>query len=76
MFFRDDKVAMLKARIEELEAENQRLREALEFYADADNWEKSHKYRDADDATVFVDNSVTVIMDDRGRHAQQALKGD
>ena len=75
MFFRDDKVAALKERVEALEAENARLREALAFYADGDNWERSHKYRDADDATVFVDDALTVIMEDRGRTAQQALKG-
>ena len=31
------------------------MRAALEFYADAKNWEAGYKYRDDDNATIFND---------------------
>lgn len=64
----------LKARIKELEEENNRLREALKFYADPKNWSEGHKYRDADDATIFQDSGETSASVDMGAIALRALK--
>jgi hypothetical protein len=63
------KIGKLEARIQELEAENKQLREALGFYADPENWTQGHKYKDLDYATIFTDS------DARGVKATQALKG-
>ena len=65
----------LEQRIKELEAENQRLREALEFYADPKHWSEGHKYRDADEATIFEDKEQVSAMVDMGATALRALKG-
>lgn len=65
----------LEARIKELEAENQRYREALEFYADPKHWTEGHKYRDADEATIFEDSDSTSASVDMGATALRALKG-
>ena len=73
MFFgRSD--SKLKARIKELEDENNRLREALQFYADPKSWSEGHKYRDADDATIFQDTGATSASVDMGKIALRALK--
>lgn len=48
-------------RIEELEAEMERLREALEYYAWADHYEGDNYLQ-------------PVVMDDRGQRARAALK--
>jgi len=61
-------------RIKELEAENKRLREALEFYANPKHWSEGHKFRDADEATIFEDTSQTSVSADMGAIAVQALK--
>ena len=71
MFFGNSK---LKAHIAKLERENKRLREALEFYADPQNWSEGHKYRDADDATIFQDSGTTSVSVDMGATALRALK--
>lgn len=63
-------------RIKELEAENKRLREALEFYANPKHWSEGHKYRDADEATIYEDTSVTSATADMGAIALKALKGE
>ncbi len=79
MFFKksaEGKVAELEARIKALEEENQRLRTALEFYADKDNWTGSHKYRDLDDATIFTEAGTNSIEVDQGAKAARALKGE
>lgn len=68
----DDK---LQQRVKELEEENQKLREALEFYANPKHWSEGHKYRDADDATIFEDKDQISIMADMGATALKALKG-
>ena len=64
----------LEARIEELEEENARLREALEFYANPKIWTEGHKYRDADEATIFEDADEISVMKDMGATALRALK--
>lgn len=71
----DDKVSELEARISKLEAENARFRKALEFYADPKLWTEGHKYRDADDATIFQDESTSADIDG-GVIALKALKGE
>lgn len=64
----------LEQRIKELEEENQRLRKALEFYADPKQWAEGHKYRDADEATIFEDKDQVSVMADMGATALRALK--
>lgn len=64
----------LEARVKELEEENQRLREALEFYANPKNWSEGHKYRDQDEATIFEDKDQVSAMVDMGATALRALK--
>ena len=53
---------MCNGRIEELEAENTRLREALEFYANTDVYEYYDKYES------------TAIQNEGGQKAREALK--
>lgn len=74
MFSRNRKIEVLRIFIEELEEKNQRYRNALEFYANASNWEEAYKYRGADDVTVFADKDSTAITEDRGLIAKQALR--
>jgi len=69
------KIGKLEARVQELEAENKRLREALGFYADPENWTQGHKYKDLDDATIFTDDDARGVDADHGVKATQALKG-
>lgn len=57
-------------RVSELEIENARLREALEFYADADN--NHHKI----DFTIREYEYLSAIVRDEGEKARQALKGE
>jgi len=64
----------LEARVKELEEENQRLKEALEFYANPKVWSQGHKYRDADEATIFEDAGEISAMKDMGGVALRALK--
>ena len=66
----------LEARIRELEAENQGLREALAFYADSAHWEEGHKYRDADDITIFTDADGSSAEADGGVRARHVLRDD
>ena len=61
-------------RIEKLEKQVRIMRTALEFYADAQNWEEGHKYRDADNATIFTDGSESGATVDKGSKAYRALK--
>ncbi len=67
--------AKLEARIKELEAENAKFREALEFYANPENWAGGHKYKDLDDATIFKDEGSSGVDVDHGVKALEALKG-
>jgi hypothetical protein len=55
----DDKY---KAKLEALEAENAKLREALEFYSQADNYEFN------------LVTGMNYIWNDQGRAARQALE--
>ena len=68
--------AKLEARVRELEAENQGLRAALAFYADPAHWQEGHKYRDADDVTIFTDADSSSAESDGGVRARHALRGD
>ena len=76
MFFKSNKTAELQERVAELEEQLRRYRAALEFYASDANWSGAMKYRDADDSTVFVDDTTTTIMHDKGRMARDALQED
>ena len=58
----------------ELEKQNKIMREALEFYSDPINWESGHKYRDADNATIFTDGSESAVTIDKGAKAHRALE--
>lgn len=69
-----EEIEKLNAQVDELEAQNKVLSDALEFYANADNWEVGHKYRDADDATIFTDGSNSAVTVDVGKKAARALK--
>jgi len=64
----------LEARIKELEAQNESMRSALEFYADVESWEGGHKYTDNDDATIFTDGSESGATVDKGSRAYRVLK--
>jgi hypothetical protein len=64
----------LEERVKELEEENQRLREALEFYANPKHWSEGHKFRDADEATIFEDKDQVSAVVDMGSVALRALK--
>ena len=66
----------LEARVRDLEAENQDLRAALEFYANSAHWQEGHKYRDAEDVTIFTDADSSSAESDGGVRARQALRGD
>src|SRR5690606_38761712 len=61
-------------RVKELERQNKVMREALEFYANTDTWSAGHKYRDADDATIFTDGSESAATIDKGNRAYRALE--
>lgn len=72
---KDDKqVTELQNRIAQLEQELSIYREALEFYAKPDSWKQGHKYRDADEATIFTDSSATAAAADQGGIAHRALQ--
>ncbi len=75
MIFGGSSDSKLEARIKELEEENKRFREALEFYANPSHWTEGHKYRDADEATIFEDSDSTSASVDMGSTALKALKG-
>ena len=64
----------LKEKVEKLEKENRIMRAALEFYADAKNWEAGYKYRDDDNATIFNDGVESGATVDKGSKAFRALK--
>ncbi len=64
----------LEAKVKELEAQNETMRAALEFYADVKNWEGGHKYTDSDDATIFTDGSESGATVDKGSRAHRVLK--
>ena len=63
----------LNARMKELERQNKIMREALEFYSNTATWTAGHKYRDADDATIFTDGSESAATMDKGNRAHRAL---
>lgn len=60
----EKKLKEANKRIDELKQENQKLREALEFYADKDNWIVNN-----------TDFGLTLIEDDGGARAILALEG-
>ena len=64
----------LQQKLEQLEKENRIMRAALEFYADTKHWEKGHKYRDEDNATIFTDGSESGATVDKGSKAYRALQ--
>ncbi len=68
-----EEIDKLKAEIEQLSAQNKVLLETLEFYANPDNWNVGHKYRDADDATIFTDGSNSAATVDAGKKASRTL---
>ena len=62
------------ADVTELERQNRIMREALQFYADTKTWTAGHKYRDADEATIFTDGSESAATIDKGNVAFKALE--
>lgn len=54
---------------EKLKAENQRLRDALEWYADSNNYQ-------LDEANGYIPDANFPIFDDEGARARAALKGE
>ena len=62
------------ANVAELEKQNKIMREALEFYSDPTTWEAGHKYRDADEATIFTDGTESAATIDKGSKAYRALE--
>lgn len=62
------------ADVAELERQNKVMREALEFYSDPTTWESGHKYRDADNATIFTDGTESAATIDKGARAYRALE--
>ena len=71
---KSSEVEELKEQIAKLEKQNRVMREALEFYAEAKNWEVGHKYRDEDNATIFTDGSESGATVDKGSKAYRILK--
>lgn len=55
-------------RVQELERKIERYREALEFYADKENYEPEHYDPDTHDYTSMIDH-------DKGATARKALEG-
>ena len=62
-----------RSELTRLQKENRVLREALAFYASEKNWEAGHKYRDPDDATIFVDTAESATSVDKGERARNTL---
>ena len=62
------------ANVAELERQNKVMREALEFYSNPITWEPGHKYRDADEATIFTDGDESAATIDKGAKAYRALE--
>ena len=56
-------IAVRNSRIAEIEAENAKLREALEFYGWADHW-------------TWEPNQMPVCVEDKGRRARDVLKNN
>lgn len=71
---KDSDTESLNERIKELERQNKIMRETLEFYSNPDTWSAGHKYRDADDATIFTDGSESAATIDKGNRAHRALQ--
>ena len=69
-----DDSGVLKKRLAALEKQNKIMREALEFYSNPITWETGHKYRDADNATIFTDGTECSATVDKGAHAYRALE--
>jgi hypothetical protein len=66
-------IEKLEEQVELLESQNQLMIDALEFYANPDSWEIGHKYRDADDATIFTDGNESAVTSDAGKKASRVL---
>lgn len=62
----------VKQDLARLQAENARLREALEWYADAENYRKYYSHDDANDPLDTTSN----VQDDAGECARKALGGE
>jgi len=56
-------------RVTEIEQQNKRYREALEFYADRENYEPEHYDPDTHDYMSMIDH-------DKGATARKALEGE
>lgn len=67
----------LNEKITKLEAENLRLREALEFYADKNNWSFSYDMNGYEDHEQITNDSETLspYMGYGGKRARKALAG-
>ena len=70
----NEDVEALTSKIDVLERQNEIMRSALEFYSEPENWTEGHKYRDADDATIFTDGTESAATVDKGSRAYRALE--
>lgn len=74
--FLNNKMTTLQKEVHNLRSENVRYQEALEFYADLDNWKKSN----VDNASKIhgddVEHIVGMLLHRGGRRAREALKGE
>jgi hypothetical protein len=74
------KIVVLESELDRLKAENARLMEALEFYADRKNWKFESYKNDCKDVIDFSDIGVKSYNEDAdfvcgsgGRRAREAL---
>lgn len=61
-------------KLKTLEKQNEIMRKALEFYADANTWNEGYKYTDNEDATIFTDGTKSGATVDKGSRAYRTLK--
>src|SRR5699024_4421465 len=66
---------LLNAEVSDLEQQNKRYREALEFYANRSNWMNIEVPTVMDGEPEMVTREP-LIFDDGGRKAREALEGD
>lgn len=59
--------------VDNLKAENARLREALEFYSNKDNWKSWVEHADCFEPVTFTSDESRCIQDE-GNKAREALK--
>lgn len=68
-----EEIEKLKEQVDLLELQNKVLIDTLNFYASENNWKVGHKYRDADDATIYTDGTNSAATVDSGKKALRIL---